>query len=157
MAVDCQYYYLVGGNKTRTQYRILQIDRSRQDELKLVEDPVMYSYDACMLRIRQLEALHLSEGGLVRKARYAALLGMNAMSLFTMVTVLFLLLCMSPSTSPILLVWLLTCNIGIVYFGFPPNDVAHLQVLSSFSPPIILCLWRTLLWSEQLPVTTSTL
>ena len=66
--------------KTRTQYRILQVDRSCQDELKLVEDPVVYSYDACMLRIRQLEVLHSPEGGLVRKSRYAALLGMDAFS-----------------------------------------------------------------------------
>ena len=65
----------MGGNKTRTQYRILHVDRLRQDELMLVEDPRVYSYDDCMVRIRQLEAHHAAEGGLVRKARYRALLG----------------------------------------------------------------------------------
>jgi hypothetical protein len=70
-----QVFYLVGGNKARTQYRILQIERTKQDELPVVEDPVVYSYDECMTRVRQLELLHQHEGGVQRRQRYRALLG----------------------------------------------------------------------------------
>jgi hypothetical protein len=73
--------YLVGGSKSRTGYRFLEIDRTVQDILSVREDPREYSYAECTARIGELEKRHAYDGGLVRTGRYAALMGTSCVSM----------------------------------------------------------------------------
>ncbi len=47
-----QSIYLIGGNKGRTAYYILHIDRTMQDDLALTEEPLVYSLNGCMAKIK---------------------------------------------------------------------------------------------------------
>ncbi|CAL9199062.1 unnamed protein product [Musa hybrid cultivar] len=57
-------FYIVGSNKSRAQWRVLEIDRLEPSELNIREDPTTYSTSECYDLLKRVHEGNISTGGL---------------------------------------------------------------------------------------------
>ncbi|KAK8545275.1 hypothetical protein V6N13_066561 [Hibiscus sabdariffa] len=57
-------FYMIGRNKSRTNWRVLKIDRLEPSELSIREDSTTYTESECSELLRRIHAGNLSTGGL---------------------------------------------------------------------------------------------
>lgn len=110
-----QMFYIVGSNKSRAQWRVLEIDRLEPSELNIREDPTTYSTSECYDLLKRVHEGNISTGGLRFVTKCYGIAGMCSLDLFH--TWIKLKLVANPSVQHIQS-WCsrISCDIHVVHF-----------------------------------------